>query len=119
MFFSKFVVITLMSFCFHQNTVSASEGFDKDPLAGLSFSKEEIAKSLETLKNSGKISDADYKKATTELMGMSQNQINALKEAAVGMVRNNPDKAVELVQKGSFDAEATKKQISDLSKPKD
>lgn len=120
MFFGKLLAITLLSFCLFQNTVSASEDLDKDPLEGFTVSKEDIIKSLDGLKKMGKISESDYQKAVKELTSMSDAQVSALKETAVGMVRNDPDKAVELVNKGNkIDTEAAKKQIGDLSKPKE
>lgn len=119
MFFGKFLVFTLLSFFLYQSTVSANDEM-KDPLEGFSVSKEDIIKSLDSLKKMGKISEEDYQKAKKELGGMSDAQIGALKETAVGMVRNDPDKAVDLVNKGGkIDPAATQTQIRDLSKPKE
>lgn len=117
----KILFFTLLSFFMFQSPLSASEleSEDKDPLAGFTVSKDEIAKSLDNLKAGGKISDADYQNAKKDLGGMSDTQISAIKETAIGMVRNNPDKAVELVNANKIDASAVQKQINDLSKAAD
>lgn len=120
MIIGKFLAFTLLSFCLFQSTVSANDDLDKDPLEGFTVSKSDIISSLDSLKKMGKISEADYQKAKKELEAMSDSQVSALKETAVGMVRNDPDKAVDLVNKGAkIDTEAAKKQINDLSKPKE
>lgn len=120
MFIGKFLAFTLLSFFLYQSTVSAEDLFDKDPLEGFSVSKGDIEKSLDGLRKSGRISEEDYQKAKKELGAMSDSQVSALKETAVGMVRNDPDKAVDLVNKGEkIDPEAVRKQIGDLSKPKE
>lgn len=114
----KMLLFTLLSFFLFQSPLSASESEEMaDPLANFTVSKDEIAKSLDNLKASGKISDADYQKAKKELGGMSDTQISAIKETAIGMVRNDPDKAVELVNANKIDTAAVEKQIKDLSKP--
>lgn len=112
-FLSAVSLFTLLSYPAH----SQAEELEQDPLTNFSVSKEEVLKSLDMLKSNGQISEKDYLAAKQQLSGMNASQISALKETAVGMVRNDPDKAVEL-SKGKFDAEATKKQINDLSKPK-
>lgn len=112
----KMLFFALLSFFIFQSPLSASEEM-ADPLANFSVSKDEISKSLDGLKASGKISDADYQKAKVELLGMSDAKVNAIKETAIGMVRNNPDKAVELVNANKIDTAAIQKQINDLSKP--
>jgi len=115
----KMLLFTLLSFFMFQSPLSASEleSENVDPLANFTVSKDEISKSLDSLKSSGKISDADYQKAKKELGGMSDSQISAIKETAIGMVRNDPDKAVELVNAKKIDTSAVQKQINDLSKP--
>lgn len=112
------LIITLLSFFLFQGNLSASD--DLDPLANFQVSKDDIIKSLDNLKQMGKISEEDYQKAKKELGGMSNNQVSALKETAVGLVRNDPDKAVSLVNKGGqINAEEVKKQIGELSLPKE
>lgn len=91
---------------------------DIDPLSNVKVSKEEIFKSLENLKSQGQISADDYEKAKLQLSGMDANQIEGLNQTAVGMVRNNPDKAVELSQK-PFNEAAVKEQLQELSRPKE
>lgn len=117
MLLGKALVITLLSFFFFNGNISAND--DLDPLAGFTVSKDDINKSLDNLKQMGKISEEDYQKAKKELGGMSDHQVSALKETAVGLVRNDPDKAVGLVQGAKIDANEVKKQIGDLSLPKE
>ena len=106
----SFIIVSLLSI----NTVNAND--EVDPLANFSITPGEIQKSLENLKKNGQISQEDYDKATKQLAGMSANEITALKETAIGMVRNDPDKAVELT-KGKINTAEIEKQINDLSKP--
>ena len=113
----KLVALTLISFLLFQSPLSASE--DVDTLSTIKVSKEDILKSLDGLKKAGKISAADYEAAKKELIGMNDTQIDAIKETAVGVVKNNPEKADELLKAKKIDTKEVKKQIDDLSKPKD
>ncbi len=118
MVFGKALIITLLSFFLFQGNLSANDDFDL--LSNFQVSKDDISKSLDNLRQMGKISEEDYQKAKKELSGMSNNQVSALKETAVGLVRNDPDKAVGLVKKGSaINPEEVRKQIGDLSIPKE
>jgi hypothetical protein len=85
---------------------------DVDPLANFTVSKSEIADSLAKLKASGKISEADYNAAKKELDGMSDSQVGAIKDKAVGLARKNPDKALELINKPKLDAKELEKQLN-------
>jgi hypothetical protein len=111
----------IFSFLFLSMLLTSSiraEDDNKDPLVGIEVSSDEISKSLDGMKASGQISQKDYEEAKKQLSGMNSAQIKALSETAIGMVRNNPDKAVELSTQ-KFNADATKKQINDLSRPKE
>lgn len=112
---SLVALLALMTYPAHSQ---ASEDDNKDPLIGIEVSSDEISKSLDNMKASGQISQKDYDEAKKQLSGMSSAQIKALSETAIGMVRNDPDKAVEL-SKQKFNSDATKKQINDLSRPKE
>lgn len=71
------------------------------------------------MKANGQISAEDFEKAKKQLAGMSPTQIKALEETAKGMIRNDPDKAVDLAKGKKLDSDAVQKQIDDLSRPKD
>lgn len=89
-----------------------------DPLAGINVSSDEIMKSLESMKASGQINKEDYEKAKLQLATMSSAEIKALNDTAIGMVRNDPDKAVELTKK-PFNEAAVKDQLQNLSRPQE
>jgi PAB1-binding protein PBP1 len=107
----KKILITLMAFFLFQSPLSANDELDVDPLSNINISKEDIIKSLETLKKQGKISDADYEKAKKELSGISDSQIKSITNTAVDVIRKDPDKAVGLVNALKVDTNEVKKQI--------
>jgi len=111
---SVFSLVTLLSYPCHLH--AEEEG---DPLNSVQISNGEILKSLEMMKANGQISAEDYEKAKTQLQGMSPTQIKALEETAKGMIRNDPDKAVELAKGKKLDSGAVQKKINDLSRPKE
>lgn len=113
---AKILALTLLCFILFQGELSANDNVD--PLANFQISKSNIFEGLEQLKKMGKISEADYEKAKKELAGMSDAQVGALTDTAIGMVKKNPDKATELLKKGDkLDAKAVQKQIDELAKP--
>lgn len=107
------VIATLMT------SYSTSAQDDVDPLANFKVSKTDILKSLETLKNSGQIGQADYDKAVKELGSMSNAQVEGMAQTAIGMVRNDPDKATSLLKSKNIDLKEVEKQIGELSRPKE
>ena len=112
-------VLTLFSFVFFQANLSASDSdSDVDTLTHdtMSISKEEIIKSLDNLKKQGQITEADYEKTKKELLGMSDSQVNNIKKNAEGIIRNNPDKALELVNQKKIDVKAVEQQASQVKK---
>ena len=108
----KFLLFTALSFFTFQPQVSASDDVN-DPLTGFTVSKDDIVKGLDHLKSEGKISQADYDKAKSELSGMSDSSVDELKDKAVGIVRNNPDKALELVKAPKVNPEEVQKQLKE------
>ncbi len=98
---------------------SAYSDDNVDPLIGLQISPAEILKSLEQMKATGQISAEDFEKAKRHVANMSSLEVKALNQTAIGMVRNNPDKAVELTKGKTIDTQAVQKQINALSKPAD
>lgn len=60
------------------------------------INKDEIRKSLENLKASGKITNADYLKSLEELNKMDDKKIEDLSKKAVDMIKNQGAKAGEL-----------------------
>jgi predicted neuraminidase len=90
------------------STILNAEELDKDPLIGLSVSKDEIAKTLEDFKKQGKISETEYLNTKKELNGMNESQLSHLNDSAIGMVRNDPDKAVALANMKKIDNETMK-----------
>lgn len=112
-----FTAVTLFSFITFQSNLSASED-DVDTLTQdtMKIPKDEIVKSLDNLKKEGKISDADYQKAKTELLAMSDEQLNGIKKKAEGMIRNDPDKAVDLVKQKKIDLKEVEKQAVEVKK---
>lgn len=72
---------------------------DVDPLSNITISKDEISKSLDHLKGQGKISESDYNEAQKELKTMSDSQIESIKDKAIGLIRKDPDKALEIINK--------------------
>ncbi len=112
-----FTAMTLLSFVMFQSNLSASEE-DVDTLTQdtMSISKDDIIKSLDSLKKEGKITEDDYQRAKKELLGMSDAQVNGIKKTAEGMVRNNPDKAVDLVKGPKVDVKEVKKQAVEVKK---
>ena len=63
----------------------------KDSLDGIKISKDEVSKSLDTMRREGKISEADYAKTKQELGSMDQAQIDAINKKAIDLIRKNPD----------------------------
>lgn len=119
MTFGKFICTFIFTAALSQGQVIASDTAPEvDPLTNITVSKDEISQSLDKLKKEGKISATDYEAAKKELDGMSPGHVTAIKELAVGMIRNNPDKALELVQSPKVDFEEAKRQINALSNPK-
>ncbi|MBY0413280.1 MAG: hypothetical protein K2Q18_03910, partial [Bdellovibrionales bacterium] len=116
MTFGKFICSLFFTALLFQNVSSASD--NEDPLQNITVSKAEIDKSLDKMRSDGKISVQDYNSAKKELAGMSDTHVTAIKELAVGMIRNNPDKALELVQAPKVDLEEAQRQINALSNPK-
>ena len=111
LFTGKLLLFTLLSFFIFQTPLSASElDLGKmDPLTNFTVSKDEIAKSLDILKASGKINNADYEKAKKQLDGMTDNQINKIKETAIEMIKSDPDKAFGLVNTDKIDTSTIQK----------
>jgi hypothetical protein len=113
MTFGKILLLSMCSFAILQTPAKA----ETDPLANITVTKNEVAKSLDNLKKEGKISQKDYDDAQKALVGMSDAHLTAIKEMAVGMARNNPDKAMELVKAPSIDLAEAEKQMNALSNP--
>lgn len=116
---NSFALLVLMTFVFQTNVCFGEEDLNIDPLSNVNISKEELAKSMELLRKENKISEADFQKANKELMGMNDVQISALTQTAVGMIRKNPDKAVDLSKADKVDHKEVQKQIDSLSSPQD
>ncbi len=95
----KNLLFILLTFFIFNSQLSAAEDLDVDTLSNFSVSKDEILKSLDTLKSQGKISDSDYQKAKKELMGMNDNQVNGIRDKAVELVKKDPKKAADIVNK--------------------
>lgn len=114
----KYTLLIILSLTVFESSLSASEE-GLDLLSDFKISKVEIVKSLDNLRKNGQISDAEYEKAKKELGGMSDSQVNAIKETAVGLVKNNPDKALELANAKKIDTDAVDKEIKELSRPLD
>lgn len=87
-------------------------------LSDIKVSKNDIKISLDKLKAEGQISEADYKKALEQLGGMNDTQISLMKETAIGMVKNDPDKAAEVVKSKKMNSPEVQKQLKDLAAPK-
>lgn len=109
-----YVLIVLFSL---STAVFSQDNTDIDPLANFQVSKDDIYKSLDALKAQGKISESDYQKAKQELTGMSSAQVSGLKETAIGIVRNNPEKAEALVKGSAIDLKEVEKEAQKLSNP--
>jgi hypothetical protein len=117
MIMGKFFFISLFTLSLSTFAIASDEQL-VDPLPNLSISKSEVQKSLENLKNSGKISAADYEVAQKELSTMSDSQLNTIKEKAVGLIRNDPDKALEIAKAPKIDLEEAHKQLNAVQAPK-
>ena len=89
-----------------------------NPLNDIKVTKNEIKLSLDKLKADGQISEADYKKAIEQLGGLNDTQISLMKDAAIGMVKNDPDKAVEVLNSKKINTPEVQKQLKDLATPK-
>lgn len=118
MTFGKMIFTCAVSSLLVFNVAFAENTSEVDPLANISVSKHEISGSLDRLKNEGKISEKDYHAAKAELANMSDAHVTAIKEMAVGMIRNDPDKALSLVQAPQVDLAEAERQIKALSNPK-
>jgi len=96
----KHFIIALSLFFSFTSIIEANDKLEdlENPLANFQISKDEIKSSLQKLRSEGKISENDYNKALTELNGMNEGQISAMKDAAIQMVRKDPDKASELAE---------------------
>lgn len=112
----KILFLGLMTLSLIQSPLMAS---DIDPLANITVSKGEVLKSLENMKNSGQITQKDYEETVKAVNGMSDQNLAAIKEMAVGMARNDPDKAMALAKAPKIDLAEAESQLKALSKPKD
>ena len=85
---------------------------DIDPLANFTISKDEISQSLDKLRATGKISEADHAAAKKELAQMNDAQVGSIKDKAIGIVRKDPDKALELINKPTIDAKEVEARLN-------
>lgn len=113
----KILFLFLSLVLLHTNTVFAEDDMT-NPLSDIKVNKNEIKVSLDKLKADGQISEADYKKALEQLGGINDTQISLMIDAAIGMVKNNPDKAADVVKSKKINTPEVQKQIKDLSAPK-
>lgn len=111
----KSLLLTLCAFIIFQGPLRAET--DADPLANISISKSEVAGSLDKLKKEGKISQKEYDEAKAALLGMSDDHLKAIKEVALGMARNDPDKALQLVKAPTIDLAEAEKQMQAINNP--
>lgn len=111
----KIIALSLL-FAFSISSVNADDEM-ADPLAGIEINSDEIQKSLANMKANGQISAEDFEKASKQLSTMSSTEIKTLNQAAIGMVRNDPDKAVELTKAKSINSAEVEKQVQALSRP--
>ena len=112
----KLLVFGLLTFTLIQTPLKAS---DIDPLANISISKGEVLKSLENMKKAGQISEKDFNETVKAVNAMSDQNLAAIKEMAVGMARNDPDKAMALAKAPVIDLAEAERQLKALSNPKD
>lgn len=104
-------LITLVCFIMSLNV------FGQDSLDDIKISKEEIATSLEKMRQEGQVSEADYLRTKKELGLMNQTQIDSLNKKAIGIVKKNPAKAEDAsknMQKDHMDS--FHKELDKLSK---
>lgn len=64
---------------------------------GISVSKEDIRKQLETMKKSGQISNADYLKTLSELDKMDDKKIKDIQQKAIDTIQKDPSAADKLI----------------------
>ena len=112
----KLFCLGLFAISLVQSPLQAS---DVDPLANLTISKSEVLKSLENMKNAGQITQKDYEETVKSVNGMSDQNLSAIKDMALGMVRNDPDKAMALAKAPKIDLAVAEEQLKSLSKPKE
>ncbi len=117
MLFNSLKIATVVT-CLSFSLSVFGEEENVDTLTGMQVSPEEIHKSLAKMKADGQISAEDFEKAKRHVASMSSTDLKVLNETAIGMVKNDPDKAVEL-SKGKLDVGAVQKQIKSLSSPAD
>ena len=92
-------LLVLVAFIFFSNSLWAQTDID-----AMKISKGEIEKSLEMLKQSGTISEEDYKKAKTELGKMSDKEVDSIAVKAKEAIKKDPkgtgasDKEIEKFQ---------------------
>ncbi len=95
--------LLFLSIVFYASVGVAQESTDEQALVNvvkdIKIDKAEIRKSLEDMKKNGKISDAEYLKALKDLEGFDEGKINALKNQAVDIIKSDPKKAEEMVNK--------------------
>jgi hypothetical protein len=97
MLIRKYLLIVPLAFFLFHTSLSAAEDSGSDKLSNMIVSKDEIVQSLDMLKKSGRISQADYDRAKKELTGMSDTQVSGLTDKALDMVKKDPAKADALV----------------------
>jgi competence protein ComGC len=62
------------------------------------INKDDIRASLENLRKTGKISQADYLNALKELQDMDNNKVEDIKKKALDTINKNPEKALEMTK---------------------
>ncbi len=75
----------------------------------LSFTKADIEKSLDKLRQDGQISEVDYLKTKKELALMDQTKINAITQKGIEAVKKNPDQ-------NNIDIEQLEKELNNSAK---
>lgn len=112
----KLLCLGLLTLSLVQSPLMAN---DVDPLANITISKSEVLKSLENMKKAGQITQKDFDETVKAVNGMSDQNLAAIKEMAVGMARNDPDKAMALAKAPKIDLVEAESQLKALSTPKD
>ena len=88
-----------------------------DPFANIDISKEGILKSLLLLREKGTISEVEYEKAKKELTTFSDAQIKSMTNSAIEIIKKDPDKAIDMMNRMKIDTNEVKKQ-SEIVSPK-
>ena len=86
-----------------------------DPFASFDISKEGILKSLLLLKEKGTISEAEYEKAKKELSTISDAQVKSMTNTAIEIIKKDPDKALDIMNRQKIDFNEVKKQSEIVS----